>query len=207
MEIKSLSQQIYELLRERILDGQYAFGEKLNIDTICKELAVSNSPVREALSLLTANHLANRKTNAGTYVVEFTPESYNEVAESFSVLILGAYDICCIKERTGLLVRYLNEQVQNLEKCIESGSDRTRMKAILQIDRCFVMATENQRCIRQFDSEADLVYLAYIYNHAGRVLDWNTNLEHHRNLVRAVQDNKYKTVQKILGGHTHSHIL
>ncbi len=207
MEIKSLSQQIYELLRERILDGQYSFGEKLNIDTICKELSVSNSPVREALSLLTANHLTTRKTNAGTYVVEFTPESYNEIAESFSVLILGAYDICCMKNKTGVLVSYLNEQVRNLEKCIENGTDRIRMKAILQIDRCFVMATDNQRCIRQFDSEADLVYLAYIYNHAGRLLDWKMNLEHHRNLIQAVKDNKYKVVQKILGGHTHPHIL
>ena len=46
--------QVTQLIQERILDGIYAAGERLNIDALSRELNVSSSPIREALTRLSA---------------------------------------------------------------------------------------------------------------------------------------------------------
>lgn len=44
----SLKAQVYEIIRQKILQQEYALGEKINIDTVADELKISNSPIREA---------------------------------------------------------------------------------------------------------------------------------------------------------------
>jgi DNA-binding GntR family transcriptional regulator len=50
----ALSDQVMQLIQERIVDRVYAPGERLNIDALCRELNVSSSPIREALTRLSA---------------------------------------------------------------------------------------------------------------------------------------------------------
>lgn len=50
----ALSDQVLQLVTERILDQVYAPGERLNIDALSREFNVSSSPIREALTRLSA---------------------------------------------------------------------------------------------------------------------------------------------------------
>jgi DNA-binding GntR family transcriptional regulator len=50
----ALSDQVMQLIQERILDRVYAPGERLNIDALTREFNVSSSPIREALTRLSA---------------------------------------------------------------------------------------------------------------------------------------------------------
>lgn len=50
----ALSDQVTQLIQERILDRVYAPGERLNIDALTREFNVSSSPIREALTRLSA---------------------------------------------------------------------------------------------------------------------------------------------------------
>lgn len=50
----ALSDQVLQLVMERILDRVYAPGERLNIDALSREFNVSSSPIREALTRLSA---------------------------------------------------------------------------------------------------------------------------------------------------------
>ena len=43
----ALSDQVMQLIQERILDGVYAPGDRLNIDALTREFNVSSSPIRE----------------------------------------------------------------------------------------------------------------------------------------------------------------
>ncbi len=47
-----LADQVYEALTDQILDAQHAPGERLVIDAIARELGVSPTPVRDALTRL-----------------------------------------------------------------------------------------------------------------------------------------------------------
>jgi DNA-binding GntR family transcriptional regulator len=52
-----LGDQVYEAIKERILDQAYAPGEKLNIDGLVREFEVSSTPIREALTGLSPRGL------------------------------------------------------------------------------------------------------------------------------------------------------
>jgi Bacterial regulatory proteins, gntR family len=50
----ALTDQVTAILQERIFDRAYEPGEKLNIDALGREFDVSSSPIREALTRLSA---------------------------------------------------------------------------------------------------------------------------------------------------------
>jgi DNA-binding GntR family transcriptional regulator len=52
-----LATSVYDRLKERIMDQQYPPGERLNIDALAVDLAVSPTPIREALARLSAERL------------------------------------------------------------------------------------------------------------------------------------------------------
>lgn len=51
-EGRTLSQEIYERLSDRIVRGEIAYGDKINIKATAKELGVSPMPIRDALKRL-----------------------------------------------------------------------------------------------------------------------------------------------------------
>lgn len=66
--------QIYNQLREAIVSGRYAVGEKLPSEKdLCAIFSVSRVPVREALCALELNGLIDSMQGAGYYVKETTP--------------------------------------------------------------------------------------------------------------------------------------
>ena len=199
-------QQVYQAIKRRILNGEYAFGEKLNIDALCKELSVSNSPVREALSLLVNDQLVVLRPNTGAHVVQLNAKFYNELTDAVNTLLLGAYEMCCRRKKKELLLSQLREQMAQLEHAAEAESERERIYAILRFDRCFVTATENKRSIAMFDKEIDLLYLAYIYNHQNRTIDWARNIERSRVLIHAVSGNYHQLVRNILCERSNPHV-
>ena len=65
----SLKAQVYEIIRQKILQQEYALGEKINIDTVADELKISNSPIREALMMLSQDGLIEMIPNNGARVI------------------------------------------------------------------------------------------------------------------------------------------
>jgi len=57
---KSLKDEVFELLHQRIVAGKYSPGEWLRQEELAQQLGVSQTPVREALDLLVSVGLAER---------------------------------------------------------------------------------------------------------------------------------------------------
>lgn len=205
MEAITLKLQVYEILKTRILDGEYKLGDKLNIDSLCREFSVSNSPVREALSLLISDNLVVMKANAGAHVVSLTPEDYNELTDAYNIYLLGAYEVCCRRDKKQLLLFQLNEQMKQLEHAVRFGKEKERIRAILSLDRCFITATENRKSLALFDSDLNLLFLAYVYNHQSKSIDWQHNIHRSKILIQAVKDDDTALVRDILCERTNPH--
>lgn len=75
----SASIRATELLREKILAGQWAQGERLGEVELAEILEVSRTPVREALSRLAAQGLVEILPNRGARVATWTAEQLREV--------------------------------------------------------------------------------------------------------------------------------
>jgi DNA-binding GntR family transcriptional regulator len=82
LQTERLTDTIYRLLRERILNGTYQPGEKLPVDQIAQQLEVSQTPVKGALNQLAAEGLVWLSPRRGTFVAELSARA---IVESLSI--------------------------------------------------------------------------------------------------------------------------
>lgn len=86
---KSLRDEVYELIHNRIVTGQIAPGEWLRQEEFATQLGVSQTPVREALDLLVSNGLAEREPYRGVHVISL---SHAEIVDAYAVrLVLESF--------------------------------------------------------------------------------------------------------------------
>lgn len=76
-----LTRMVMESLRERIMSGALAGGERLVEGRLSDELGVSRVPVREALRLLAAEGLVTIEPRRGASVTQFSEEQVRELVE------------------------------------------------------------------------------------------------------------------------------
>jgi GntR family transcriptional regulator, transcriptional repressor for pyruvate dehydrogenase complex len=94
------SRQIAELLRERILGGQLAVGERLPSEAeLAEEFGVNRGTVREALRMLSSRLLltTRRGVGGGSQVAQIDPDRIAQLMED-SILQLTRSEGCTIVE-------------------------------------------------------------------------------------------------------------
>lgn len=79
-------EQVYAVLRERVLDGEYGPGYRLVIDVLAEEFGFSALPVREAIRRLEAEGLIIFRPNAGAQVAPVDPSQFEESMSVLAVL-------------------------------------------------------------------------------------------------------------------------
>lgn len=79
-------QRIYEVVRERIVSGEYGPGFRVVIDAVAEEFDVSALPVREAVRRLEAEGLIVYRPNAGAHVAPADPTLFEEEMTVLAVL-------------------------------------------------------------------------------------------------------------------------
>ena len=75
----SATQQAYDAIRQLILTGALQPGEKLKIERLRETLGLGASPVREALSLLTSDHLVDRIDQRGFRAAETSGDDFQSI--------------------------------------------------------------------------------------------------------------------------------
>lgn len=68
-----------QIIRSRILSGEYEAGEQLRAETLAGELQMSATPVREALRMLQADRLVHHRPHHGIVVAGISPEETEEI--------------------------------------------------------------------------------------------------------------------------------
>lgn len=75
----TLSEQIYQILRNDILTQKIKCGEKLTLKILQERFQVSSTPIREALTRLTQDQLVSYYSNIGVNVISFTADDLREI--------------------------------------------------------------------------------------------------------------------------------
>jgi DNA-binding GntR family transcriptional regulator len=86
---KTLTEQVYETLKEQILDRDLLPGARLTIDTLTHTLNVSSSPVREALVRLEAERLVVLELYRGYTVAPAPSSDYLHALIDYRILTEG----------------------------------------------------------------------------------------------------------------------
>lgn len=86
----SLAASVAEAIRERILSGAFAPGERLVEAEIARQLGISRGPVREALARLRAEGLAFEEPRRGSFVAALSLDDVREIYELRAALEMRA---------------------------------------------------------------------------------------------------------------------
>ena len=112
----SLTDEIADVVRERILKGEYEIGEKIKENQIASELKVSRTPIREAFKLLENEGLIDYIPNRGCFAKGFTKqdvddiyavrEALEELAVRWAVERITPEEITALEEQVDLMEFY-----------------------------------------------------------------------------------------------------
>ena len=109
---KSLREQVYDYLREKINSGEIKGGDAINIDRMSQNLGVSRTPLRDALLMLESDGFVEIKPRKGVVVKTLTLEDIKNYYQ-----IIGALE-CAIVCEVGELLKF--EDLNYMEKCNDS---------------------------------------------------------------------------------------
>ena len=82
----SLHDDVADRLREEIFSGAFAPGSFLDEVALCEKLAISRTPLREALKVLTAEGLLRHEPRRGCFVNQVTEKDLDEIFPVIALL-------------------------------------------------------------------------------------------------------------------------
>ena len=90
---RKLTDQVYEILQQRIVTRVLSPGQKLGINELALELGVSRTPVKEAIERMHAERLVILESHRGAFVASVGRDEIREVFEAREALELRACDL------------------------------------------------------------------------------------------------------------------
>jgi DNA-binding GntR family transcriptional regulator len=130
-----LADQVYDLLRGRILDRSLVPGDRLSVPLLASELELSRSPVREAVQRLVVEGLAEEQLHRGARVAGVDAADLADVFAVRQTLEGLAASLAVAGDTTGL-VTVLRTSIADHTAAIAADDE----KAILAADQAFHQA-------------------------------------------------------------------
>lgn len=148
----SLTDEIADIVRDRILKGEYEIGEKIKETQIASELRVSRTPIREAFKLLENEGLIDYIPNRGCFAKGFTKQDVDDIyavrealeklAVERAVERITPEELAALEEQCDLMEFYSNKKDGN--KVLELNSSfhdiiyaSTRSRFMAQVLRSY----------------------------------------------------------------------
>jgi DNA-binding GntR family transcriptional regulator len=148
----SISDQIYERLKQQILHGEIEPGERLMQSQVAETLRASRTPVREAFRRLEQDGLVERVPQGGVRVTRPDIETIQEVFGIRKVLEAYAIELACdrITSQEIVVLKRLSSQAQELLSAREPGLEA-------KINRLFELNSEFHDTIYQASGNSYLM--------------------------------------------------
>ncbi|NLY91489.1 MAG: GntR family transcriptional regulator [Firmicutes bacterium] len=196
---KPLRELVFEALREAIIKGQLAPGERLMEIQLAEELGVSRTPVREAIRKLELEGLVLMVPRKGAYVASFSMKDVVEVFE-----IRGALE--------GLAAalaaeRITDEELEELERQLVKSSElinQADLKGMVEVDTGFhqilYQASRNERLAQIINNLREQIqrFRQTSLSFPGRM---KLALEEHREIVDAISARDSDLARKLAQEH------
>lgn len=208
LQRKSLKDEIFDVLHERIIAGKASPGEWLRQDDIATQLGVSMTPVREALDLLVSVGLAERVPYRGVRVPQ---PSADEIAEAYAMRLLleaagaRAAALSRKQDQVDVLKRILSQM-----KGLLSLED---MSTLRQLSRQFhqsVVAIGGNGSLDKLyemvmNSFPDWMLYEYLFRHADLLEQSLANeYQEHMTLVEAIEAGDANQAEQMAITHIHN---
>ncbi|WP_442600246.1 GntR family transcriptional regulator [Neobacillus sp. D3-1R] len=200
VEKKTIKDQAYFYLKDKILSGEYKQGTRINLEKLAKALEISNTPLREAVNMLKKEGLIEYDTKHGITVIKLTKRDITEISNAIAILLIGGYKLCIEQSKQKELITAMEECYQKQEQYFKDGNNPKFLEYSIKFDECLVTISENERLISILNNLNDLFYLVVQDFHTENKNKMNS-LKEHKDLLESIKSNKCEDVEDKLNLH------
>ncbi|MCF0143506.1 MAG: GntR family transcriptional regulator [Firmicutes bacterium] len=195
----SLAEEIAQILRSRIINGEYAMGEKLVENKIATELKVSRTPVRDAFQQLSKERLIEYIPNKGCFAKGFGKEDMRDIYAVRNAVEQLAVE-WAIRNRTDEDIKILREQLEIMAFYTANGMNEKLLQANEDFNKIIYRMTESRFIVQALKSYQDYIHLARI-----DILSKKDSLqeiyEEHVSIFKAIEAGDTDTAKKEVSRH------
>ncbi|MCZ8511572.1 GntR family transcriptional regulator [Paenibacillus filicis] len=142
-EIRTLTDSIYESLRQAILSGDFRSGDRLKELELSKNFNVSSTPIREALARLSQDGLVSIDRYRGATITTYTSKDFEDLYQIREFLEIPAIRIAASKIEISD-IKKLQQILEDGDQALEQG-DFIRLNNLdLDFHETLVMCSRNQ---------------------------------------------------------------
>jgi len=111
MEHLSLKEKAYQIIKEKLLSMEFQPGARIREDLLAEEIAISRTPVREAINKLIAEGFVENVPRRGLFFINIKKEEILDLLDAREALEILAVDKCIEKVSP--------DQIRMLEKILD----------------------------------------------------------------------------------------
>ena len=184
-----LSEQIYKILKNDIINSKINFGEVLVNKNLQERFEVSSTPIRDAILRLKEDGIIEEITRSGAKLIDFDPNFACEVNQLIMTITLGVieYSLKNPENRKEILA--------NLKKYVKLEEDNVATDSYYEYDYHFhktFFDYSNNKLLKDLFKKYNLIneILVKAY-HKGAVSLKNRKacLEDHENIIKSIEEN------------------
>lgn len=195
---KNLNEQIYESLRQDILEQRICFGEKLVNRYLQEKFGVSSTPVRDAINRLYLDGLLDEISNGGARVISFDYTVALEVSEIVSMFTREAVALAMSKARAEALAP---ELANLIELQIKNLNGKTYFVYDRKFHNAFFRHCDNTRLIKLHNQYSALWELLVLFSYREKESNRERAVSEHKKILDAVLKNDIQLVQQCITQH------
>lgn len=184
----SIKDATYETIKSKILHQEYQMGEPLNLTKLEKELGISNTPIREAISALVSEGLLVSFHNSRVHVVKFKEKDIKDLLDVGRLITESAFTLVLENNYTEELVEMLEKRLTEQRMIIVRDNDYYEfVKASDAFNRAFIEASHNIRMNTIYDRMSNLLFLCMMHYYASRDRSLERSFEEQEAMIEAVR--------------------
>lgn len=203
--METVAARIYGAIKEQIIDGRLAPGERITEQNIAAQFQTSRTPVREAMRQLVADGFALFKPNSGTVVRQWSPE---EVRQLFELRLLIESEIAG-HAATRISAQEIAE-LEAIQAQIESGgvdvgtANTARIGPLnREFHRIIAQASQHERLVAMLANTIEVPIVQRTFRRYSRER-LARSFSHHRELIEALKAHDSAWASAVMSSHIHS---
>jgi len=197
---ESISDRVYQVIMDRILDGRYPPGFRLVELQLAREFNTSQAPVREAFCKMEAAGLVETEPYRGTRVRQVSEREMGEASQVRGVLEQLAAELSAANLQRNL--KPLRAEADAVSAAAKAGNPEIYVTRNHLFHRLIVEAAGNAALLRTWDSLAFAVG-SHVRFVPGSV-DLVATAREHQEIVGALARGDGRTAGKLLRRHAES---
>ncbi len=197
----NLRDQVYEYIRDAILNQDFKRGDNINLDELTRRTGVSNTPIRESINLLVKEGLVEYKHNMGFFVINPDKKTVNEMLQVVFFLVIAAYRFCFRSDRMNSVIPNLKDELDKQKKLLDNGDSLGFIEITHNFERCIIQGVGNSMLVKEYDSKETLMSFISTYYSDNNLDSLKKVYAQHENIYKLIKDGKLEETVLALREH------